>query len=150
VFKLHPQLASDTIELGDLPISKVLLMNEAQFPWFILVPMRAEVKELHELSDADAKLVSQESLTIGRFMMAHFKGEKLNTAALGNLVPQLHIHHIVRFDNDAAWPKPVWGNIAAQPYDERELGTLSNSLKTLISARIPEFKPTRTPEEQDW
>ena len=109
-FELDPQLKADTIEICNLTLCKVLLMNEAQFPWIILVPKRSNITEIHQLNDDDIAQVQKESLMISRLMMKHFNGDKLNTAALGNVVSQLHIHHIVRFKSDPVWPKPVWGH----------------------------------------
>ena len=131
-FKLDPQLAADTIELGKLSVCKILLMNDSQFPWIILVPERANITELYQLSDTDIAQVQKESLIISRLMMQHFKGDKLNTGALGNVVSQLHLHHIVRFQTDPVWPKPVWGNIKATPYSNDNLAKLTKLLKGLI------------------
>lgn len=118
VFELHPQLAKDGVVLGDLPLCRVLLMNDAQYPWTILVPRRAGVREIHDLNDADRRQLWDESARLSRALMDLFKGDKLNVAALGNVVPQLHVHHIVRFKSDPAWPAPVWGRLPAKPYDD--------------------------------
>jgi len=134
-FKLAPQLKNDTIELTTLALCKVLLMNDSQFPWIILVPQRANITELYQLNDNDLKQVHQESLMISKLMMEHFKGDKLNTGALGNIVSQLHLHHIVRYKNDALWPKPVWGNIKAAGYPESELASIKETLRTLIEQK---------------
>lgn len=131
-FILDPQLAADTIELGELSVCKILLMNDSQFPWIILVPQRANITELYQLSNNDITQVQKESLIISRLMMQHFNGDKLNTGALGNVVSQLHLHHIVRFKTDPVWPKPVWGNIKAIPYSHDKLAKLTESLKGLI------------------
>ncbi len=121
MFKLHPQLASDTFVLGELPLSRLLLMNDNQFPWCILVPRRAEVSEVFELSAQDQRQLALESVELSRFMYRHFDADKMNVAALGNVVPQLHLHHIARFTTDPAWPKPVWGAVPPVPYSEDEL-----------------------------
>ncbi|HUS25384.1 MAG TPA: HIT family protein [Candidatus Binatia bacterium] len=118
-FELHPQLAADTLPVGDAPLCRVLLMNDARWPWCILVPRRAGVREIYELSDADQQQLLRESSRMGRALMQRFDGEKLNVAALGNVVPQLHVHHVVRHAADPAWPAPVWGRPPAQPYEER-------------------------------
>lgn len=115
-FELHPRLAADTFVLGDFPLSRLLLMNDAQYPWCILVPRQAGLREIFELSEADQQQLLRESSTLGRAMMQAFAGDKLNIAALGNLVPQLHLHHIVRQAGDAAWPAPVWGRLPPQAY----------------------------------
>lgn len=115
-FTLHPRLAADTIMLGDFPLSRLLLMNDARYPWCILVPRREGLRELYELTPAERLQLLEESCHLGAGMMAVFAGEKLNVAALGNLVPQLHLHHVVRRRDDPAWPAPVWGHLPARPY----------------------------------
>ncbi len=115
-FVLHAQLAADTLLVGDLDLCRVLMMNDSQYPWFILVPRRAEIREIMELSDAERTQLWQESDWLSRELMCQFKPDKLNIAALGNMVPQLHIHHIARFKIDPAWPAPVWGKHPAQAY----------------------------------
>ncbi|HEY9546287.1 MAG TPA: HIT domain-containing protein [Solimonas sp.] len=115
-FTLHPQLAADTFPVGDWPLSRVLLMNDAQFPWLILVPRREALREIYELSLSDQQLLLRESSTLGLALMDMFVGDKLNIGALGNMVPQLHLHHIVRHVGDPAWPAPVWGRQVPQPY----------------------------------
>lgn len=117
-FELHPRLASDCFVLAELELCSLLLMNDAHYPWCILVPRRAEVREIYELSQADQAQLLRESSALGHALMRAFGGTKLNVAALGNMVPQLHLHHIVRFEHDAAWPAPVWGRHAPRPYDE--------------------------------
>jgi len=140
-FTLHSQLAADTIELGDLPVSKVLLMDDSQYPWLILVPRRHQIQELYQLEKADAEQVQLESLIVSELMMQHFDGDKLNVATLGNLVPQLHIHHIVRFRNDAAWPKPVWGEVKPIVYETSNLDSVASSLRALFSSHTKDFSP---------
>lgn len=115
-FELDPRLAADCFVLGDWPLSRVLLMNDAQYPWVILVPRRAGVREIHDLDAADQHRLVDESAQLGRTLLQMFDGHKLNVAALGNIVPQLHLHHIVRFRDDAAWPAPVWGRLPRAPY----------------------------------
>ena len=141
-FKLAPQLANDTIELGKLTLCKVLLMNDSQFPWIILVPQRTNITELYQLEADDIKQAQAESLMISKLLMQHFNGDKLNTGALGNMVPQLHLHHVVRFKNDPVWPKPVWGNINAIAYSTNEAKTLTNELQALIKTQSTAFTTT--------
>ncbi len=131
-FSLHSQLAADTFPVGDLSLSAALLMNDARFPWIILVPRRPDVRDLIDLSEADAGAMSGEIRQVSRAMKDLFKPFKMNVAALGNMVPQLHIHIIARFQEDAAWPRPVWGVGERQPYgaalrDER-IGMLRAAL----------------------
>jgi diadenosine tetraphosphate (Ap4A) HIT family hydrolase len=116
MFNLHEALARDCALVGDLPLCRVLLMNDNQYPWLILVPRRADMRECCDLSPADQQQYLQESNVTAALLRNVFGAEKLNIAALGNMVPQLHIHHIARFSNDIAWPKPVWGLHPAQLY----------------------------------
>jgi len=116
MFELHPQLQQDCIVLDKLELCHLLLMNDASYPWFILVPDRADISEIFQLSEADQQLLMVESSRLGQFLVEHFNADKLNIAALGNVVPQLHLHHIVRYEQDPSWPKPVWGQHPAQSY----------------------------------
>ena len=115
-WSLHPRLAADSCRVGQFALSLLLLSKDANYPWFILVPRRAGVREIHELDDADQMQLLRESSRLGRALMTAFSGTKLNVAALGNVVPQLHVHHIVRHESDPAWPAPVWGAVPMQPY----------------------------------
>lgn len=114
---IHPQLAEDCLVVGKMPLSYLLLMLDANYPWFILVPDREDIREIYQLSMPDQYQMLEESSSLGKALMQGFKGDKLNVAALGNVVPQLHIHHIVRYQSDPAWPAPVWGRIAPRPYE---------------------------------
>ena len=120
-FELHSQLAADTAEVMELPLSKLLLMNDSNYPWFILVPKRANISEVYQLDWEDQMQLLNESSMLTELLQQEFNGDKMNVAALGNMVPQLHVHHIVRFKNDVAWPKPVWGLVDAKPYTDSEL-----------------------------
>ena len=132
-FVLHAQLAADTLLVGDLDLCRVLLMNDSQYPWFILVPRRAEIHEIMELNDMDRTQLWSESDWLSRELMRQFKPDKLNMAALGNMVPQLHLHHIARFKTDAAWPAPVWGKFKPEAYTtaaaEHSIQQLRQTLK---------------------
>ncbi|MFU2511460.1 HIT domain-containing protein [Pseudoalteromonas sp. ASV78] len=123
-FSLAPELARDCIEVADWPLCKVLLMNDSQYPWFILVPRKAGLKESIDLDDAEQLLLMKESAKLSLLLKEVFNPDKLNVAALGNMVPQLHIHHIARFKTDVAWPAPVWGKYPAVPYSEEQLTRL--------------------------
>lgn len=114
-FALHERLAADTVLVGDLPLCRVLRMNDARFAWLILVPRRADIVEAYELPDADQATLWREATLAGKALMTHVGGDKLNIAALGNQVPQLHIHVIARHKGDAAWPGPVWGVGTTEP-----------------------------------
>lgn len=119
MFELHPRLAQDTLAIGDFPLCRLLLMNDANYPWFILVPRRTGAREIFQLDLIDQQQLLRESSQLSQVLDKVFQADKLNIAALGNMVPQLHIHHIVRYQNDRAWPKPVWGLFPATPYTER-------------------------------
>ncbi|MDE2236175.1 MAG: HIT domain-containing protein, partial [Gammaproteobacteria bacterium] len=104
MFELHPQLASETFTIGRFSLCRLLLMNDSRYPWFVLVPERDNIRELHELEDADRRQLWEESARLSRILSRLFNPDKLNIAALGNQVPQLHVHHIVRYRHDPAWP----------------------------------------------
>ena len=112
-FSLHPRLVADCALLGEFELCVLLHMNDANYPWCILVPRRAGIREVYQLAADEQALLWRESALLGQAMMDAFGGDKLNLAALGNEVPQLHIHHVVRRRGDTAWPRPVWG--AAPP-----------------------------------
>lgn len=118
MFTLHPQLAADCAVVGDLPICRVLLNTQfAQFPWLILVPKRTALRDLTDLPDQDYLPVMEEVRLVHDTLRDLTSADKMNMGALGNMVPQLHIHLIARFKDDACWPKPVWGHAEAQPYE---------------------------------
>ncbi len=122
--EIHPQLQKDCLILGRFKLSHLLLMNDSNYPWFILVPDRDSTTEIYQLSDSDQNLLWQESCLLSRLLMQQFDGDKLNVAAIGNLVPQLHLHHVVRYRSDPAWPAPVWGRTPPVVYRDDELKVL--------------------------
>jgi diadenosine tetraphosphate (Ap4A) HIT family hydrolase len=132
MFELDGRLAADTFVLGSTSLSRVLLMNDARFPWLILVPERADVSEPFDLSEADQEQLWQESMRLGGAMKTHFAADKINVAALGNQVAQLHVHHIARFHVDAAWPGPVWGVGRAVPYEAAAVQALMHELRSVL------------------
>ncbi len=134
MFTLDPQLERDTIALASLPLCELLLMNDAHYPWLILVPRRDDLRELIELTEEEQHQYLRESNAVSTLLQTHFGAEKLNVAALGNIVAQLHIHHIARFSDDAAWPKPVWGVHAAQPYTDKQLSETIEPIYSGLSA----------------
>jgi diadenosine tetraphosphate (Ap4A) HIT family hydrolase len=116
-WSLHPQLAVDTVPVGDLALSRVLLANDANYPWLILVPRRQGLVELIDLPENEQVQLLGEIAAAARTLKAITECDKLNIAALGNQVSQLHVHVIARRHSDAAWPKPVWGAAAPSVYD---------------------------------
>lgn len=120
IFQLHPQLKQDCFVLGKFELCQVLLVNDSQFPWFILVPQRHDIREIYQLSSEEQSLLIQESSYLAETLATIFNADKLNVAAIGNLVPQLHVHHVVRYQTDKAWPAPIWGKFAAIPYTEQQ------------------------------
>jgi diadenosine tetraphosphate (Ap4A) HIT family hydrolase len=133
---IHPQLLNDSLVLGHFPLCHLLLAKDANYPWFILVPKRKNISEIYQLSAADQQQLMLEASALGECLMTALKGDKLNVAALGNMVPQLHVHVIVRYKTDAAWPDPIWGKVPAKEYDEIELIELRDQLKKLA---LPKF-----------
>ena len=117
-FKLDARLESDCIKLGYLNRHLLLLLDNSDYPWFILVPQRGGVTEIFQLPESDQCQLWLESARLARSLMQSFHADKINIGALGNLVPQLHIHHIARFTSDPAWPGPVWGHSKPVPYQK--------------------------------
>lgn len=132
MFALHPQLEKDTFNLGRFSLCLLLLMNDSNYPWFILVPQRDNIREIHELDDADRIQLLHESTLLSRALTRAFAPDKLNIAALGNQVPQLHLHHIVRYTRDPAWPAPIWGKLPARPYYSAESVKLARLLTPML------------------
>ena len=116
-FALHPRLAADAIFIADWPLSRVLLMNDSRFPWIILVPRRNEAIEIYDLVPADRNSLMDDISRASAALKEVSSATKINVGALGNLVPQLHVHVVARNPGDAAWPGPVWGQGRAVPYD---------------------------------
>jgi diadenosine tetraphosphate (Ap4A) HIT family hydrolase len=133
-FALHPTLARDTVEIAALSLCRLLLMNDRRFPWLILVPERESLREIHELAPADRTDLVEEIARASEALVRLFQPDKVNVGALGNLVPQLHVHVVARFAADAAWPGPVWGSGAAVPYPDIELAALRERLAAAFPA----------------
>ncbi|MGQ9427425.1 HIT domain-containing protein [Gilvimarinus sp. F26214L] len=146
MFALDPQLEKDTVILGQFPLSLVLLSRDANYPWCILVPRREAVRdtdqpvphgeavrEIHHLADEDQIQLIKESSHLAEVMVDLFVPDKMNVAVLGNVVPQLHVHHVARFRSDPAWPGPVWGAVEAKPYRPEELEALVHRLRSALA-----------------
>jgi diadenosine tetraphosphate (Ap4A) HIT family hydrolase len=134
MFELHPQLANDCITVGDFPLSRLLLMNDAHYPWCILVPRVPRVTEVFELDDADQQRLAAESAMLSRLLSDEFAADKMNVAALGNVVSQLHVHHVVRYRDDAAWPAPIWGRLPVKPCSALQLRERLDRLASILPA----------------
>ena len=129
-FQLHPQLQQDCIPVGRFELCRLLMINDRQYPWFILVPEIANVCELYQLSKTERGLLMEESCYLAENLAVLFQADKMNVANIGNMVSQLHIHIIVRYKHDIAWPSPVWGKFPAVPYTEAQIIERVNLLKT--------------------
>nr|MBO2511314.1 HIT family protein [Gammaproteobacteria bacterium] len=133
MFVLDSRLAQDTLPVGDFPLCRLLLMNEARYPWFILVPRREEVSEIFQLDLADQRQLWQETAFLAETLKDSFAADKMNVATLGNVVSQLHVHVIVRRRDDAAWPAPVWGRQPAVAYTDEQVEAVRQRLRAVLS-----------------
>ncbi len=115
-FSLAQQLVNDTVAIGDFPLCRLLLMNDSHYPWFILVPRIAGVEEIYQLTEENQRQLMWEMAYVSEKLKDIFSADKMNVAALGNMVRQLHVHVVVRHESDAAWPGPVWGKVPAKAY----------------------------------
>jgi diadenosine tetraphosphate (Ap4A) HIT family hydrolase len=129
---LHPLLANDTIDIGDLPLSRVLVINDANYPWLLLVPRRTEANEVIDLNEVEQAQLMTEIARVARALKDVTGCDKLNIAALGNVVPQLHVHIIARRTGDAAWPRPAWGAVPAIEHDKAELESFIGAIRRKI------------------
>ncbi|RWU25163.1 HIT family protein [Pseudomonas alkylphenolica] len=133
MFALDLRLQDDTYVLGDFPLCRLLLSKDANYPWFILVPRRADISELFQLDDADQAQLWKETTFLAEVLKDGFDADKMNVATLGNVVAQLHMHVIVRRRNDPAWPSPVWGHTPATVYSADQVAQLRQRLKALLN-----------------
>ncbi len=132
-FALHPKLKADTLHVADMQACRILLMNNVVFPWLILVPMRENMREVFDLGNDDYNLVMSEVKNASEKFASFTKADKINVAALGNMVPQLHIHVIARFENDPAWPNPVWNSgVTARAYEKEKAELLIKELRAIF------------------
>lgn len=127
-FVIDPRLEASGLPLGDLPLSRVFLVDDARFPWLTLVPRRTGIVEILDLNDADRQILFDEILQVSAAVRAHFRPDKLNIGALGNVVPQLHVHVVARFASDPTWPGPIWGFGERKPYPPHMAGPLMDRL----------------------
>jgi diadenosine tetraphosphate (Ap4A) HIT family hydrolase len=131
-WSLHPQLEKDTIDIGDLPLSRLLVIRDANYPWLLLVPRRPEAIEIIDLDEVEQAQLMTEVSRAARALKEVTRCDKLNIAALGNVVPQLHVHVIARRTGDAAWPRPVWGVVPPLPHDAGEVQNFISALRRKI------------------
>ncbi len=131
-FELHERLAADSHSLGRSRLCEVRLINDSSWPWVLLVPAVAGIREIYELAPEQQQRLVEESSILGQGMMEVFSGDKLNIGALGNMVPQLHLHHIVRFEGDPAWPGPVWGCQPPVAYTSEQLEQVRQALAPVL------------------
>lgn len=143
MFELDHRLQNDCVEIGELMLNRILLMKDANYPWLILVPQRHNISEIYQLDEDDQEQLIWESSFVAERLMATFKGDKMNIAALGNVVPQLHIHHVVRKRTDAAWPNPVWGAVPARAYPRDGLRQRILALQAAFETSV--FKAAEPP-----
>jgi diadenosine tetraphosphate (Ap4A) HIT family hydrolase len=135
-FALDPRLLADTVPLGSSDLCLLLLMNERRYPWLILVPRRAGLSELYELSVAERAELMEESCFVAELLARTFHADKINVGALGNVVRQLHVHHVARRVGDPAWPGPVWGHSPREPYDTVSRDEAMRQLRAALGARF--------------
>jgi diadenosine tetraphosphate (Ap4A) HIT family hydrolase len=131
-WSLHPQLKKDTIDIGDLPLCRVLVIKDAQYPWLLLVPRRNNANEIIDLDEVAQAQLMTEIARVGRALKEITQCDKLNIAALGNVVPQLHVHVIARRRDDVAWPRPVWGVMPPLAHDAEEVQNFISALRRKI------------------
>ena len=131
-WSLHSQLTKDTIDIGDLPLCRVLVIKDANYPWLLLVPRREGAVEIIDLTEVEQAQLMTEVSRVARALKEVSRCDKLNIAALGNVVPQLHVHIIARRAGDAAWPRPVWGVMQPLPHDAEEVQTFISTLRRKI------------------
>ncbi|MBF8754581.1 HIT family protein [Pseudomonas guariconensis] len=133
MFVLDSRLQQDSLVLGDFPLCRLLLSKDANYPWFILVPRRADISELFQLSEADQQQLWKETTYLAETLKGSFAADKLNVATLGNVVSQLHMHVVVRRRDDAAWPAPVWGRVPAIEYTAEQVEAIRQRLRAVLS-----------------
>ena len=136
MFVLDTRLHEDTWLIGDFPLCRLLLSNDSNYPWFILVPRREGISELFQLDEHDQQLMWAETTALARTLKDAFGADKMNVATLGNVVSQLHMHVIVRYQADVAWPAPVWGKHPAKPYTQAEVGAIQDKLKSVLGVEF--------------
>jgi diadenosine tetraphosphate (Ap4A) HIT family hydrolase len=136
MFKLDPRLQQDTLFIASFKLCDALLMNDARYPWVILVPRITGLTEIYQLSGEQQQQLMLESNTVAKKLADLVSADKMNIAALGNVVSQLHVHHVARYQQDEAWPEPVWGKGKVIRYSEQEQAAVIEQLQQTLSELI--------------
>jgi len=132
-FQLDTRLETDSVAIGQFGLCQLLLMNDSQYPWFVLVPRRADKTEIFQLSEQDQNQLWLESRLLSMAIMDIYLGDKLNVAAIGNIVSQLHLHHVVRFKDDPCWPKPIWGQLPMKAYSAGKIAEIKQKVSNQLA-----------------
>lgn len=140
MFVLDSRLQKDTHPVANLPLCELLLMNDSQYPWLILVPRRVNLRELVDLDEHDQLQLTRESNVVAQLLLEQVGADKLNIAALGNIVAQLHVHHIARFAHDPVWPAPVWGALEPVTYTRDALAKRQTLLREGLHRLAPHWR----------
>ena len=135
-FQLHPRLQQDCIYLGRFELCQLLMMNDCQYPWFVLVPEIAKLTEIYQLNKTQRSLLMEESCTLAENLAVLFHADKMNVANIGNIVNQLHIHHVVRYQTDSAWPAPIWGKFPSVPYSDAQRAERISQVKMQLQEHL--------------
>ncbi|HEU0117771.1 MAG TPA: HIT family protein [Alphaproteobacteria bacterium] len=133
-FSLHPQLETDSIFVRDLPLCQLRLQNQKTIPWLVLVPRLHDMREIYQLGVSDRATLMEEITEASRALESLYAPDKINVGALGNIVPQLHVHVIARFKTDAAWPAPVWGRVPAETYPTDAIDVIIEKLNRFFQS----------------
>lgn len=133
MFQLHARLAADTVVVGHFPLSTLLLSKDANYPWYILVPRREDINEIYHLAQDDRMQLLHESCVLAESIVDLHSPDKINIATIGNMVPQLHMHHVARYKDDTAWPGPVWGAAPASAYADQALAERVAHMREILT-----------------
>ena len=137
-FELHPCIEQDSVLVGHFELCQVRLQNDCQYPWLILVPKRHAITEIYQLDKSDQQQLLEESSYLAEQMVNIYRADKINIAAIGNMVPQLHVHHIARYRIDKAWPAPVWGKFESIAYSAKRLAEQLELLSKRLNFKFQE------------
>ena len=132
MFELHPVLEKDSVLIARLRLCQVRLINDCTYPWVLLIPEREGLTEIHQLCAEDRTCLADESSFLSCTLAKLFHADKMNIAAIGNLVPQLHVHHVVRYQTDPAWPAPIWGKFPLKPYSATALEEITGKISVAL------------------